>query len=259
MAPYNAAFYTSQVDGSLRSARIMVPHILELTGARSVADVGCGMGSWLSAYREAGVTDIQGFDGTWVQTSKLRIPPEAFRPVDLSAPPPVPRRFDLAQTLEVAEHVSAERAEAFLDFLTGLSDMLVFGAAIPHQGGTHHVNEQWPDYWRTRLEARGYVGFDPFRAQYWDNSDVEWWYAQNTFLYARGAALERLRELPRIGTLAGWPERLIHPKLPATKDSIIANPTLGQIVRTLPRALARETRRRLGLKPKDAGALPLAH
>ena len=29
----------------------------------------------------------------------------------------------------------------------GLGPLVLFSAAAPHQGGAHHVNEQWPAYW----------------------------------------------------------------------------------------------------------------
>lgn len=245
MALYGRAFYNSQEDGSLRSARLVVPYMLELTGARSVCDVGCGTGSWLSVFRELGADDIQGFDGRWVRREALRIPADRFTVVDLARPPAPPRRFDLAMTMEVAEHVEAGSAEAFTDFLTGLSDVIAFGAAIPHQGGTGHVNEQWPEYWRAKFEAGGFVGFDPFRERFWNEPAVEWWYAQNLFLYARADAVERFADLPRIGQKPGWPERLIHPGLPASKDEIIAAPSLGYVVKRLPGAIRRELARRL--------------
>lgn len=54
--------------------------------------------------------------------------------------------FDVAESLEVAEHFEAKYAQNFINLLTSLSDIIIFSAAIPLQGGTHHVNEQPPAY-----------------------------------------------------------------------------------------------------------------
>lgn len=56
------------------------------------------------------------------------------------------RRFDLAMTIEVAEHLTPVRADSFVEDLTRLSDVVLFSAAIPAQGGINHVNEQWQSY-----------------------------------------------------------------------------------------------------------------
>ena len=57
------------------------------------------------------------------------------------------RKFDLAISLEVAEHLKSSSSEDFVQSLTTLAPMILFSAAIPHQGGLHHINEQWLEYW----------------------------------------------------------------------------------------------------------------
>ena len=49
---YAEQFYAEQREGSLCSAREVVPLILELVNPRSVVDVGCGVGTWLSVFVE---------------------------------------------------------------------------------------------------------------------------------------------------------------------------------------------------------------
>ena len=61
--------------------------------------------------------------------------------------------------MEVAEHLPREKASVFIDTLTKHSGIVLFSAAVPGQGGTYHVNEQWPKYWnelfsRSRLSMR---------------------------------------------------------------------------------------------------------
>src|SRR5436190_19968909 len=100
---YDATFYAEQADGSLRSARAVVPLVMELVRPASVLDVGCGLGTWLAAFAEAGVADFLGMDGDYVDRAKLKIPAERFRAADLTNPPSPGRTFDLAVCLEVAE------------------------------------------------------------------------------------------------------------------------------------------------------------
>ena len=68
---------------------------------------------------------------------------------DLAQPLQIDRRFDLALSLEVAEHLPPECGSEFVQTLTDLSSVILFSAAIPFQGGTDHLNEQWPSTGRT--------------------------------------------------------------------------------------------------------------
>lgn len=162
----------------------MVPLVMDLIEPRSVVDVGCGLGSWLAEFIEQGIEDVVGVDGPGVPRHALEIPEECFLAADLSQPLDVGRQFDLVLSLEVAEHLPPESAETFVDSLTRLGDAVMFSAAIPFQGGTHHVNEQWPDYWADLFVGRDYVTIDCIRSRIWQDELVEWWYAQNSLLFA---------------------------------------------------------------------------
>jgi SAM-dependent methyltransferase len=193
---YDAKFFSDQVDGSSRSASIMVPWILNLCGGcKSVVDVGCGTGAWLAEYERNGIEDYLGIDGHLPEGGLLKIPNDRAMKRNLTQPLNLDRRFDIAQSLEVAEHLPASAANTFVDTLVALSDMVVFGAAIPGQGGTHHINEQWQSYWWTRFEERGYVGIDALKGQSWYESRVMWWYAQNTMVFVNRARPELVEEV----------------------------------------------------------------
>lgn len=185
MQPYTAQFYQQQKAGSKRSAQVIVPLVLRLLQPRHVIDVGCGVGTWLSVFRDLGCEDILGVDGDHVDKGMLQIPAERFFTFDLTKPLRLDRQFDLVVSLEVAEHLPAQCAEAFVDSLTRLGPLVLFSAAIPFQGGTHHVNEQWPDYWARYFQERGFVVLDPIRKQVWDHEHVDYFYAQNILMFAR--------------------------------------------------------------------------
>ena len=67
-----------------------------------------------------------GVDGDYVSADRLVIPKERFAAFDLSEPIRLGRRFDLVQTLEVAEHMPASKAEIFMDSLVAHSDVMLF-------------------------------------------------------------------------------------------------------------------------------------
>jgi SAM-dependent methyltransferase len=187
---YTKNFYEEIRNGSRRSAEVIVPLVLELLPVRSVLDVGCGDGSWLSVFRKLGVDDILGIDGDYVTGDVLQIPPDRFRAVDLTKPFSLGRGFDLATSLEVAEHLPADCASVFVESLTRSAPLVLFSAAIPKQGGNHHINGQWPDKWAGLFRGHGYLPVDFIRKRVWQNDAVEWWYAQNTLLFAQANVLE---------------------------------------------------------------------
>ena len=113
--------------------------------------------------------------------------------------------------------------------LVALADVVVFGAAIPGQGGTGHRNEQWPAYWAEQFAAHGYVASDPFRLRIWTDPDVKWWFAQNLVCFARPEAVARSPQLDRA---VGVPLPLVHPGCLAEANARTASrPVEGRFAR----------------------------
>jgi hypothetical protein len=196
---YDSDFYKRIQLGSQRSARAVVPLLMNLLQPQSVVDLGCGDGTWLSVFMECGVKNVQGMDGPWVKEQDLRIPADLFRRIDLRTfQPQGNRKYDLVFSVECAEHLEEEYAERFVFALCSLGPLICFSAAIPFQGGEGHVNEQWPDYWVQLFKTNRYHVVDCIRPLIWSNPEVESWYAQNMLLFASETALERnpaLRQL----------------------------------------------------------------
>jgi SAM-dependent methyltransferase len=182
-SPYDSRFFATLSGGVNRSARACVPLIVRHLNPRSALDVGCGQGDWLRALLDAGVTDVLGVDGGHVRRDELRIPPDCFRAHDLAHPLAAGRRFDVALCLEVAEHLPAESAADLVRSLTAAAPAVVFSAAVPGQGGVHHVNEQWPWYWQNLFDEHRYRCLDVFRKELWQNPEVEAYYQQNLLLF----------------------------------------------------------------------------
>lgn len=209
---YDSAFYRNQEEGSLASARKILPRVFEIVQPSSVLDVGCGLGTWVKACVELGVSDALGVDGNYVNQDQLHCDRERFTPGDVAKPFTLNRSFDLVMSLEVAEHIPEERAEYYLDNITSHGDVVLFGAAVPHFGGKHHVNEQWQSYWVNKFDMRGYKAIDCVRAAVWNEPSVEWWYKQDTFLFVKTeSALFSSGRVSRYDV--AMPFDLVHPAL----------------------------------------------
>ena len=157
MNEYTASFYERQTSETRWSSDVIVPLLIDLIHPQSVIDVGCGTGSWLCTFMDHGIKEVRGFDGPWLESEKLLIPKELFTRADLEKPLRVDKRADLAISFEVAEHLSPASANGFVESLTSMSDVVAFSGAIPFQGGHHHLNEQWPEYWANLFEKRGFT------------------------------------------------------------------------------------------------------
>jgi SAM-dependent methyltransferase len=253
-ATYSAAFYETQSAGSRRSADAVLPHVMALLRPASVLDIGCGVGTWLASWRALGVEDILGVDGAWVDRAMLQIPADRFRAHELTEPLRLDRRFDLAMSLEVAEHLDARHADEFVASLVAHAPVVLFSAAIPGQGGHHHVNEQWPDYWREKFARHGYEIVDSVRRHVW-KAPIDYCYAQNTFLYV---AREHLQPGSRLH--AEWQAtateqlNLVHPEHYRFVTKPLGKP--GRLLRLLLASLGPAFRRRLrrAFRSREAAA-----
>jgi SAM-dependent methyltransferase len=244
---YDASFYRSIGDEGVATARAVVPLVVELLGPLdSVLDLGCGVGSWLSVFEEQGTSRVHGVDGDYVPRDQLRFAPDDFEAADLSSGYETDERYDLAVSLEVAEHLPERSAARFVRSLVACAPAVLFSAAIPGQGGRGHVNEQWPEYWAALFRNEGFDVLDPVRPAIWDRRDVSWCIAQNTLLYVRedvvaaSASLLDERERTRNSQLA-----LVHPRHYELL-AIAANLSIRRLVGSMPAAAIGSARRRLG-------------
>lgn len=197
---YDHAFFTGIDATRYRSARVVVPIVISLVEPTSVVDFGCGTGVWLRAFQENGVKEVLGVDGDWVDDR-----PDAFRVADLNQPIELGCTYDLAISVEVAEHLQS--GEALVDSLVSAAPLIVFSAAIPGQGGVGHINEQWQDYWAERFKVRGFVAADVIRPRIWSDTEVSFWYRQNVILY-----IDKQHPKARLVTKE-WSLNRIHPEL----------------------------------------------
>lgn len=242
---YDAAFFREMSADATRAARRVVPVLVNAFRPRSVVDVGCGTGAWLAEFRRAGIEDIAGFDGEWVPADALEIPRECFSKVELSEPLTAGRRFDLVVSLEVAEHLPARAAAAFVRSLGSLGDIVVFSAAIPFQGGVGHVNEQWPAYWIDLFEDEGFLAYDPLRALFWSDPDVPWYYAQNMLVFVSEAECVRRQEaIESLMSRSRAVLPLVHPQRHLMAQSL-RTAGLRDLLSALPHAFTAALKRRL--------------
>jgi SAM-dependent methyltransferase len=217
---YSRDFFSVLAEGSELGARICLPICFEIVNPTSVVDVGCGIGAWAKAASDLGIADVTGIDGNYVAADQLLIPPERFVPQDLEISIALDRTFDLAVCMEVAEHLSPNRAAGFVEELTQLAPAVLFSAAIPGQGGTNHINEQWQDYWASRFAQFGFRPIDCVRPALWTDAEVPFWYRQNAILYVgpESAVSESLS--------APMPLNVVHPDLLRAKQEATARPSV---------------------------------
>lgn len=200
MTTYSDDFYSTMEKGSLESAQEIVPLLVSLYNPKSVVDVGCGTGSFANEFLNMGIAEVIGYEGKWMEAVATLLPKDRYIFQDLTEPVTPSRTYDLCVCLEVAEHIDAVDAPVLIELLTTLSTRIVFSAAIPNQGGNHHVNEQWPLYWsKLFLEKGFYLERDP-RLELWNNDNIAACYRQNLLIFSS-----------HVGNSGSHPLALVHP------------------------------------------------
>ncbi|SEL50525.1 hypothetical protein SAMN04488505_102424 [Chitinophaga rupis] len=212
---YDDRFFDLLEKNSYSSAQRVLPIVNGFIHPQSIIDVGCGSGVWLKVVsEELHIQDYQGVEGPYVKPETLKVPADKVLFKDLKQPLSLGRRYDLAISMEVGEHLPDSCARQFVGTLTSLSDVVLFSAAIPGQEGTYHINEQYPEYWAQLFVEQGYVPVDIMRPLLWKKEGVEYWYQQNTLLYVKKEALSRYPALQQTAEITN-PQYLtrIHPAL----------------------------------------------
>lgn len=172
---------------NLNSPSQIIPLLFKDINPKSILDIGCGIGTWLSVAKDLGIKEVVGVDGDYVDPTLLvnYLDREEFVSHNLTLPLDLQKKFELVFCLEVAEHLPESSADVLIDSLVSHSDVILFSAAIPGQGGQNHLNEQWPDYWVKKFADQGYVFLDIIRPLIWNNPKVDYWYRQNIFVIVK--------------------------------------------------------------------------
>ena len=189
---YNDTFFDYIDAGARASAKALIAHLKPHLPINSVVDFGSGRGAWLVEWQASGVEDVCGLDGDYVDRDQLAIPADAFRAVDLTQDQALGRRFDLAQSLEVGEHLPESAAATLVASMVAHANCVLFSAAVKGQGGEFHINEQPLSFWQALFESHGFHAYDFIRPALAKSPCVEPWYKYNSVLYVHESETKKL-------------------------------------------------------------------
>lgn len=197
-----------------RYAATMVFNILDrLLSIDSVLDLGCGIGTWMQAALVKPEREVLGIEIEEFAPEQLLVAPQTIINATLDREIELHRRFDLVLCLETAEHVAPECAANLVSNCVRHSDVVLFSAAIPGQGGLHHVNEQPPEYWQELFDKYDYEVIDIIRPLIWCDTEIPAWYRQNMLLFVNRRACSTLEHLRREVSQTAIPLHRAHPDL----------------------------------------------
>lgn len=186
---YENSFYASVAKRAETVANLVAAQLVSYVPVKSLIDVGCGSGTWTRAFLREGVDRARGYDlpaaCNLANAASRGFRGASFEEVDFEQQAVSFSGADLSICVEVLEHLRSETAISVLYELTQNSDLILFSAAQPGQGGTNHVNERPLSYWLLLFADAGFVAFDMFRPDLVTRTDVPRYYSLNLFLLAR--------------------------------------------------------------------------
>jgi hypothetical protein len=213
---YDDKFFKGQINNQKKknASEIISKLVIDMCGdINSVVDIGCGVGTWPRAFMDKGIKTVHAVDGDYINKDLMLIPAENFYQRDLREPIILERQYDLACSLEVAEHLPLTRAKSFVEDLTKLAPIVLFSAAIPDQGGDNHINEMWQHHWARLFSQFDYQAIDFIRPIIWSNTEIQVCYRQNTILYVHDSVIQRHKALKKARELTNEDMLpLVHPR-----------------------------------------------
>jgi len=128
--------------------------LVELTNAKSVIDVGCGVGYSVKYFSDKGLS-VFGVDGLQDVLEHSPVRDQIVIHDYTKSPYTLDHSVDLAWSCEFVEHIEEQFMENFMKTFDGCR-YVAMTHAFPGQDGYHHVNCQFPQYWIKQFSDRGF-------------------------------------------------------------------------------------------------------
>ncbi len=155
---YNKDFFSGRI-GDMRSWEIKVgAYFVRKLKIKSVVDFGCSIGSFLEGAMESGAT-VKGFEYAY-ESAKPYIPKKVGKHIEKGNVGQIINcgSFDLAMSVEVAEHILPEESDNFVENLTkSATKFILLTAAPPTQRGSLHINLQTYEFWLDKITSKGWL------------------------------------------------------------------------------------------------------
>lgn len=183
---YTEEYYSEISEGGTRSAKEMFKVLKEMevyNDGDSVVDFGSGIGQW-------GV-DLEYYTAIDFKIPRNLLLIKKYIDHDLRKPFFF-GKWDLAICLEVGEHLEEMYADTLVESISNSSrEWILFGAAIPGQGGKNHFNEQYQSYWLEKFRKRGFdLYYKQPRTLILDNRLIDYYYRANVMLLTNQVGLQ---------------------------------------------------------------------
>lgn len=153
----------------------------------SVIDFGCGSAWMLYYFFQKYYCEIKGIElNQFAQIHTNQEIREFIDTKDLTHEIKLPKKFDLALCLEVAEHIEDKYADIIISNITKAAPILVFSAASPGQGGSEHVNERFFEYWVEKLLRQNFelcLAPTTKAKEFLREAKIKSWYSNNISIF----------------------------------------------------------------------------
>ncbi|XVJ67680.1 MAG: class I SAM-dependent methyltransferase [Lacibacter sp.] len=183
---YHSGYFSSSIFDYDYAA--IAETIIKEYQPKRIIDFGCGTGDLAKAFASRGVT-VEAIDGystpDFSAYSNIH-----FTKVDLNNTVAAQHflkqfegKFDLAISIEVAEHLNPDVSSSFIEWMTSMADVIVFSAAVPSQDGDGHINCRSRSEWYEFIKQHDFVIADTLRQYFTSNSRLGLWHKLNVVDY----------------------------------------------------------------------------
>lgn len=187
---YSNSFYNKVASRANIASQISANVISGLINVKTLADIGCGSGIWarnfclkLKEIETIYALDLELPERVYLDDTFMSRYQVHHVAQNLDSLPLLPfHEVDLTICLEVLEHLEFETGKKLITEFGAKTKYLLFSAAIPGQGGTHHINERPYEYWYSQLRENGFIPFDVIRPKL-KGQDVPSYYRYNIIFW----------------------------------------------------------------------------